>query len=271
MKSLLYSLIALSFLASCTEKMEVDLDNSNPTLVIEAHIIDTLTTGKTGMKVRLTKTGPYFSQSSTPIVVDAIVNITDNKGNSYGFSHHGNGIYYPNSPVSRAYPGDVFTLTVTHEGKTYTSVSAMSFTHVLDSMSYKYKSGQAFYDDGYYLTMHAQEDVRPGNYYRFFFRRKNAQMDSLYNFISVASDEAVNGKYINLQIDIPASLGDSVEGMMWSLTKEAGEFYRALRMQTDNPGGPFGSTPENLPTNIKGGAFGCFNVSQQTSYKVFIK
>ncbi len=271
MKKILYILAMVTLLGSCTEKMDIDLDNSEPTLVIQANIIDSSTTGRTGMIVRVSTTAPYFSNTPNPVVPDAVVNVSDNKGNNYSLVHSGNGYYYPNTPVAKATPGDIFTLTVTHQGKTYSAVSQLKFTYPMDSLSYKYKSGQPFYEDGYYLTMHAKEDIAPGNYYRFFFRRKNAQMDSLYDFISVANDDAVNGKYINLEIDIPASQGDSVEGIMYSMTKEAAEFYRALQLQTENGGGPFGSTPENLPTNIKGGAFGCLNVSLMTSAKVYIK
>ncbi|WP_149244497.1 DUF4249 family protein [Dyadobacter sp. 32] len=56
-------------------------------------------------------------------------------------------------------------------------------------------------------------------------------------------------------------LGQTYDACLFSLTKEAFDYYSTLIGQFESDGGAYKPTPASAPTNIKGGALGFFNAS----------
>ena len=127
-KNILFILVIL-VLSSCEEVIYLDLQNSQPKLVIEA-TINVQEDDLSIAEVKLSKTAPFF-ENYIPPVTDALVAITSSTGEVYSFNHTQNGIYIANIiPVL----DNTYTLEVIHQDETYTATeslhTAVSYTHL---------------------------------------------------------------------------------------------------------------------------------------------
>ena len=118
-KNILFILVTL-LLSSCEEVIEIDLQNSEPKLVIEA-TINVLEDATSTAVVKLSQTAPFF-ENYIPPVTDALVSITSSTGEVYNFNHTQNGIYTANIlPVLE----NTYTLEVIHQDETYTATESL--------------------------------------------------------------------------------------------------------------------------------------------------
>lgn len=256
---------------SCTEIIEVDLNEGEKRIVIEAKIIDTLERSDgTYAYVKISETNSYFNANRPQVVSNAEVSIYDNKGEKTSLLFS-NGLYIPATPLAKPTNGSSFTLEVKYNGQRYVASNKLTTFSGLDSLSYSYKPKDALFEEGYYSKLFAKEDGSKENYYRFYFRRVNNQIDSLYDIIAITDDNLVNGGYLDFEIGIPTQQGDRVYGTMASISKEEYNYLYNLNKQVNNPGGPFANQPENLPGNISNGALGFFGVSQVSTRYVDIR
>jgi hypothetical protein len=124
MKKIPYFLFfVLLSLTSCEKVIDVDLSTSEPRLVIEASIQWFNGTPGNEQVVKLSTTTDYFS-SEIPPVTDAVVFITNSANEVFNFTQDNEpGIYKCLSfnPVVN----EIYTLTVIHEGETYTSTEKL--------------------------------------------------------------------------------------------------------------------------------------------------
>ena len=88
-KLAIYFLLFLSFITvSCEEVVDVDLNKSEPKLVIDASIKWEKGTSGNEQVIRLTTTGDYFN-ATVPAANGAIVTITDSNAIVYNFIEDG--------------------------------------------------------------------------------------------------------------------------------------------------------------------------------------
>jgi len=80
---IIFILLAIS-LNSCEEEIDLDLNEAEPKLVIEASI-NIEEDGSNFAFIKLTTTTPFFN-TDIPFVADATVTITDENGIQYPFS-----------------------------------------------------------------------------------------------------------------------------------------------------------------------------------------
>jgi hypothetical protein len=135
MKSIkqIFVIIIFSILIfSCTETINVDLNNVSPYIVIEGVVTD-----QAGpYTVKISKTGNFFEANVFPSVSGATVIINDNKGNIDSLKEITPGIYQTSSLKGEI--GNTYTLTVKLDGKEYKSVSTMLNPTYIDSLTYKF-------------------------------------------------------------------------------------------------------------------------------------
>ena len=91
MKRILVLLAVLATSISCEDVIDVELNTTEPKLVIEASI-NLLEDGSSSSTVKLSTTAPFFD-SEIPIVDNATVVITDENGIIYPFAFTTDGIY----------------------------------------------------------------------------------------------------------------------------------------------------------------------------------
>lgn len=133
MKTIYFSLLVVLFAAtSCEKVIDVDLSTSEPRLVIEASIQWFNGTSGNEQSIKLSTTTEYFTNEIPP-VTDAVVYITNSANEVFNFTQDTDpGIYKCANfnPVVN----ETYTLTVIHQGQTYTSTEKLlntpTVTHV---------------------------------------------------------------------------------------------------------------------------------------------
>lgn len=251
---LLYTLLLLITFTSCTKVIDIDLNSTNPQIVIEGEVSDQSET----YWVRISRTGKYIGHEATPKVSGAVVTITDNN-QTYTLLENPNtpGLYETNAFVGQ--PGTTYFLKVVAEGQEYASQSTMPSELLdYDLRQTAYFTGDASKDPGYYLKLFTTEPRNEDNYYQWRF----VINDTVYNKagdITVASDEWIQGQIDGFQASYAFRVEDKIKFSMLAITKETYEFYSALRGLLFNDGGMFNPPPANPKGNING-AIGLFSV-----------
>src|SRR5687767_13594216 len=97
--------------SSCQKVVDIDLNESNPVLVIEGNISD-----QPGPHIiKLTKTVNFDDPNNFPGVSGAVVTLSDDAGNSQILTETSPGIYQ--TTPSAGQPGSLYKLKVLHDGK----------------------------------------------------------------------------------------------------------------------------------------------------------
>src|SRR5690606_35915687 len=116
MRRVLYvcSIILFSLLFfACEEVIDVDLNESEPRIVIEAQLSDL----SSSQRIRVSKTVAFTAEIGSEPVENAVVLVQDEKGQIFPFNYSRDGNYVNNDflPVS----GRSYTLNVNFQGEKY--------------------------------------------------------------------------------------------------------------------------------------------------------
>jgi hypothetical protein len=174
-----------------------------------------------------------------------------------------------------------YSLTVTYNGQTFTSVTTIPNPKGVDSMWFEtpeFKNSKTP-DNANQLFVNYNDPDTPGNYVRCFVQKGHGQ----FYPAGIFSDEAVNGKKIN-KIGLFAGYdktattngdslryfypGDSVT-LKWSeIDKAVFKFWNSYEFAQNSVGNPF-ATPINLVTNISNGGLGVW-AGYGTTFKTLV-
>lgn len=268
----LFSVLAV--FSSCTEKIDLDLDNTYTRLVVEGAITSDTTTHF----VKLTKTSDYFSGQKAPAVSGAVISISDGT-NVFPLqeTEPGSGLY-ATSPDVFGVAGKTYTLDIElpeeiNGAKEYSANSEMKPIASIDSIRLKY------FDiwDGWQIQCYAQ-DPPTTEFYMFNIYKNGVHITDTITKVFVVDDRFYNGSYTNgigvgfLREDIPREYvhpSDTVTLQMGSLTEEFAYFIWEVQEQTQYQSPLFSGPPANVNGNISNGAIGFF-AAYSTAYSSVI-
>jgi hypothetical protein len=244
---LLYVLVILS---SCTEKIDVDLNSSDPQIVIEGSVS---TSGESIIKI--TKSVNFDESNDFPKVQNAIVEITDNLGNSEILLESSEGIYSTSS--FGGVEGRTYTLSVLIDENTLESSSNIPYHVSFDSLIVTKASVPpvpgAQQNDLYYdVRVMYKDPIDERNYYRFV-EIKNNEISRSYVF----DDRLNNGEEVTVPLlDFSRELfpGDVLQIEMQCIDEFVYEYFNSFG---NTQGGS--ATPANPYTNIIGSELGYFS------------
>ncbi len=227
--------LAVSLLSvSCEKVIDVELRETNPTLVVEGIITDQLQP----YSVRLTRTKDYFDPAPVPRVDNAQVWVTDNMGTTDTLYYVSDGMYYTSGP-RQGVVGRSYTLTINVSGKTYQAQTQIMKMNTIDSLTARYEAvGSIFQDPGYYINIHEKEDPDPGNYYLWKLYRNDTLMDDPVRYL-YQDDKLLDTAYVHAEFPYQYNLSDSAKVEQYSLTRNQYDYYTALDAQLNRGGGPF--------------------------------
>lgn len=253
MKSI-YSIIPAALLllfTGCTEKIDLDLDSIPPAIVIEGRISN----GQIFNYVRVTQSSPYLSDEPNQPVLGAVVTLTEDGILTETLTEDPQfpGFYY--APLLwSGKMNSVYTLTVQYNGETYTATDTIRPVTPIDSLTYAYDDKVGTEDDGYYVTLYAQEPPGVGNNYQWLYFSNGQELAGLE---WISNDDWVDGNYINFQfeMDEPQELGDTVVIEMASISPRYYTFVNQLLNQ-ESFGNLFDTPPANVRGNFSNGAYG---------------
>lgn len=263
--TVLFTILPFSMLViSCTERIDVELDESYTRLVVDGAI----TTDTMAHVVVLSKTSSYYYNMPAPVVTGASVSITD--GNqTFKLKEDSPGIYRTASSVYGV-TGKTYTLNILLSGQIggYVQYSASSTIYPVTRLD---SIGLLLHPDWstggiWEVTCYAQ-DPPTFDYYRFLVSKDGIMVSDTLNEWFVTDDKYFNGNYANgatiayLQQDLPEiglRPGDKITVEMNSIGKDYAEFLWAAQTELFGSNPLFSGPPANVSGNINNGAVGFF-------------
>lgn len=247
----------LLILSACEKEIEVDLNSSSPKIVIEALVpLDSLAT------VKITQSQDYNNEGGFPPVSGAVVTLSDNAGNVEVLQQNINGIYRAKS--IKGIERQTYSLSITVDGKNYTSVSTMPQLVKIDSLYMYYVPAIKMS----YPMVQFKDIVGERNYYRTVLYVNNKR---LRLGIDVTDDEDRDGIVIDFLQTYnkddnngeKIKQGDNVDVDLQCIDKGAYTYFESL--------GRIQSTLNNPTSNITGGALGYFSAFTSDKKSIIAK
>lgn len=249
---------ALTLFNSCEDIIDINLNEANSNVVIEANVIDN------GLQtVKLTKTKPFNDDNAPVSINGADVSVTEEGGNTYTFREQANlsGNYFSNQFVGK--PGKKYTIKVKVDGKTFTASSIMPQLVNLDSLTVTELS--FFNNTQKFVQVNYNDPKGIKNFYNYVLLVNNKIRNAYY----VDEDRFNDGNLVNNTIfngDPKLEKGDRVEVDFQCIDEKIYRYYFAISQIQGNGGPP--TSPANPDSNFDNGALGYF--SAHTSKKLSI-
>lgn len=277
MKSfILYTLVIISIVTtSCTDVIDVDVQETAPRLVIEASIDWKKGSQGNQQIIKLSMLTPYFDTTVTDIVTGALVKVTNDSNNTMVlFTDQNNGNYTTNSFVPVL--NQSYTLEVINNGETYIAHETLMPVSDIENIFQSTENG--FNDEALEVNIEFYDPADIDNYYFMKFKVMGDLLPDLFAF----SDEFTDGNLISVfyereeDEDINQNEfepGDVVNINLYGVSEQYNNYIELLISQYDS-GGPFSATPVPLkgncinPTKPDNYAFGYFRLTEvvETSY-----
>ncbi len=250
----------LSFI-SCEDVIEVELNEAEERLVIEASILKLKGDEGNNQQIRITKTRGFFEEEITT-VEDALVTITNQDGTVFNFLHDTLGVYRTSEFDSELLQD--YKLRVEVENEVYTAEETFIPVVQIDSVAQRNNGGFS----GEEVELRAYYKDTPGvdNYYLFTFF-----VDFIdFPDVNIFEDEFFDGNTIfALYIEEELMAGDEVFIQNFGMSEQFYNYMFILLNQVGSGGGgPFSTPPSTVRGNIINETnpdhypFGYFNLSE---------
>ena len=227
----------LSF--SCEDVIDVELNEAPPRLVIESNINISVEGASHYSLIKLTTTAPFFDDK-IPEVENASVQITDENGNVFPFSHEEKGYYFSSfSPK----PDMEYTLQVIYNEEIYTATTSLVSTVELEYVEQRNDGG--FLGDQIELRAYFTDPPGEKNFYFFTGASERGISRDVFKD-DFFEGNTMFGRYLADDL-IP---GDTVHVNLYGISEEFYNYMFILLQQTGGGGGPFETQPATVRGNI---------------------
>lgn len=262
MKRIAILLILFFTLTNCEDVVDVDLNTSEPRLVIDASINWLKNTPGNQQSIRLSLTAPFFNDTVPP-ANNAIVTISDSDNNTFSFIEEvDTGIYRNDSFIPVI--DETYTLTILYNGETYTATETLKPVVSIDFVEQNNEGG--FSGEDIELKAFYTDPANEENYYFFEFISDIAVTPTL----EVYEDRFTDGNQIfGFYTEEDLESGDVVTIRNYGISKRFYDFMFILLQQgSQEAGGPFETQPATVrgncvnTTNPNNFPFGYFRLSE---------
>ncbi|MCM4161095.1 DUF4249 domain-containing protein [Antarcticibacterium flavum] len=257
MRRIVIFCIALFSLYGCEEVVDVDLEQSDPRLVIEASILTVKDIPTSPQYIRLSLTTAYFDDE-IPAATGANVVIEEENSILYSFEEIDPGIYVNDNFIPET--GKSYTLQVVYEDEVYRATE--TFIPVVDIDFVEQDNTGGFGGEDIELKAFYTDPPEPGNYYLFRFMHEEISLQ-------IYDDEFTNGNQtFAFFSNEDLSPGDIVNFEIQGISRRFYEYMFILRSQAGVGGGPFETQPTTVrgnvvnTTNPENFPFGYFRLSE---------
>ncbi len=263
----LSSLFVIIIMASCTEIIDIDLNSSETQIVVEGNVFS----NSEPSVIRISKSANFDESNNFPKVQDAIVELSDNLGNSEILVETSPGVYSTNT-LTGIQGGDYY-LMVQVEGQALSSSSQLPFQVAFDSLIVTETSGSGGpggpdNSSNYEIRVEYTDPADEKNYYRFV-EFINGENKSKYAF----DDRLNDGLEVNrtlLYFDRNLEIGDTLQVEMQCIDKAVYEYFNSFG-NSHGVGPSDSATPANPITNIEGAELGYFSAHTSEIKQVIIR
>ncbi len=264
--------VAFSVFSSCTETIDLELDETFTRLVVDGQIsTDTL-----AHQIMLSKSASYFSNSEPPIVSGAELLLDDgNQILSLTENPAGSGYYYTPEDYS-GQPGNTYKLNI-HLPEAIGEVSNFEATSIMATTAYRLDSIGLEYREpfGFWMVMLYAYDPPTTDFYQLDAFRNGVILTDTASRTSISDDRLFNGNNTNgttvmFLYDDEVQLGDTITLLMSAINKEYFEFLIELRNETGFSNPLFGGPPANISSNLKEGGLGYFGTKKSARFSLVV-
>lgn len=258
-----FSLLTLT-LFSCQKVIDVDLNEANPQVVLEANY----TAEDSTVRVRVSITSNYFDASVSPTVNDAIVTITDQAGNVISVPSVGNGEYVLANYIPQF--NTTYTMHVLYNGVDYEAKCYLQQPVPLEEITYEFAPSFFGFDSGYFVYLRLQDQPGIVNNYIVQLSRNGEALDELSELL-LQDDLFTDGNFLERPLFGPFDLfqlGDTVDMELRSVDVVVYDYYNEVIGIASGGGG---AAPANPTTNWNNSALGYFNAYGNSRRSVIIQ
>ncbi|WP_346854628.1 DUF4249 domain-containing protein [uncultured Draconibacterium sp.] len=258
-KITILTLLLSSFLLSCEDVVDVDINPVDLDLItVEAYIN---TRSVNNIYVKLEKSLPVDVANANPAINDALVQISDDAPTPHTITLQEDGqtgmYWIPQNETYTAVPGRTYKLSITTtDGTLITAEDYLAEVENLDEVKVNLSPRGDYEYLGVFIN--SQETPGLGNYYKWNIYINNRLLYES-DKLAFASDELVDGNYIyDFEIftdwyedeeDKILLPGDTIRVEQLSISRTSYDFYLGMMNQAFS-GGPFSVPPANVPNNL---------------------
>ena len=260
---------------SCTERMDIPLDDSYIRLVVDG----ALTTDTMAHTVKLSTSSSYYYNQPSPAVTGAQVSITDGK-HIFTLTEDTAGVYRTDSSIFGV-DGRTYTLSIKlafpiGEQTNYSAISTLYPIASLDSVSLLFHPDWS--DFGIWEVKCYVQEPPSVDFYRFMILKNRLMLTDTLDEWFITDDKFFNGSYTNgatvaylQQNSAQEGLqqGDTVTVEVNSIGKDYFNFLTEAQAELRGSNPLFSGPPANVKGNINNGAIGFFSAYSATrSYAI---
>lgn len=255
---------------SCDDKIDVDVPEAAPRLVIEASLDWEKGTSGSDQTIKLSTSTPYFDTTLNTSVIGASVKVTNNNSNvEYNFIDQNDGNYTIDNFVPVV--NDPYTLEVIYNGETYTATERLMSVAPITNVQQSLEGG--FDDEVLDVTVFFDDPAGEENFYMFRIKEEG----DLFAELEAQSDEFSDGntqeEFFEKARDSDDETeeynpGDIVNIKLYGISERYYNYITLLVEQYDTGGDPFSAIPAEIKgnctneTNEANYAFGYFRVTE---------
>lgn len=264
----LFSLLFVLLFLSCDKVVELDLENGDPKIVIDAEIIWEKGTSGNQQSIKITRMAPYYSPT-TPKVSGAQVRVENSKGDVFTFNESEPGLYVCTNFVPAI---DMeYKLFVNVDGQTLTATEKLIAVPPVEKIDQEFMADVTG-EDLIVVTFYYKDPANQANYYLTDYKS-----DILpYPEYTSTSDEFVNGNEINEKFtDTDLKPGKVLDITHRGVSKNFYNYMNLILEVTNS--NPFAATPGNIrgnivnATNANNFALGYFRVCEANKLTYVVK
>ncbi len=258
MKKTLYLLGFIALITSCQKVIDVDLNDANPVPVLEANYFANDST----LRLQANFTSNYFGSDAPQSIDNALVTIVDQFGAMTTVPFMSNG-YYELSGYAPQF-NTTYTLSLTHNGTTYTSSCFLPDTITQLEPTYDFLPNGFFGSGpGYFLNLRYDDPAGLGDHTMAIYTYNDTVAFGVGEYM-LNDDQLIDGN--TLERPFPGRFflqGDSVVIDLRTIDPKVSEYYEQLTALSD-PNSAAPANPDVLWTNDALGYFNCYGSSYRT-------
>ncbi|WP_179019305.1 DUF4249 domain-containing protein [Winogradskyella forsetii] len=253
MKKSIYILLVFSLFYTCEDVIDVDLNEAEPRLVIEASINWLKNTTGNEQSIKLSLSAPFFDDA-TPPANGATVQITDANNNTFNFVEEADTGIYRNNNFIPVIDG-VYNLTINYNGEIYAASETLKSVVPIEFVEQNNEGG--FTGEDIELKTYFTDPPDIDNFYFFEYISDIPVVPTL----DVLDDEFIDGNQIfAYYTEEDLESGDEVIMRHFGVSEQYYEFMFILLQQgSEQGGGPF----ETQPATVRGN---CINTTNSDNY-----
>jgi len=263
--NLILAIALIVVASSCTKIIDVDLNESNPKIVIDGSVSFADSNNRFA-SVTLERTGSYYASNDLTYIDGASLALKSPDGKIHSLVNTSNGKYISTDSIG-GNSLDNFELSGTIDGVDFTAISSMPNSVEIDSIgAYVLPFGPPNPDLFFTPIIFFTDNPNEKNYYRY---RVSVNGENITELFYQGDDGQDGEQMIYPFFRVRVSKKDTITIQLLSIDKDSYDYYRVLSQNIG--GGGFSAAPGNPNTNIQGDAIGIFTAQYVSEKTIIVK